>query len=85
MLATRYRNYPVVDESNVFLGFISRHNLLEMKRKQLILVDHNERKQAVDGVEEAEILEIVDHHRVGDLQTISPFIFTMNRWALPVL
>lgn len=75
MLATRYRNYPVVDESNVFLGFISRHNLLEMKRKQLILVDHNERKQAVDGVEEAEILEIVDHHRVGDLQTISPIYF----------
>jgi len=75
MLSTRYRNYPVVDESNSLLGFISRYNLLEMKRKQLILVDHNERKQAVDGVEEAEILEIVDHHRVGDLQTISPIYF----------
>lgn len=75
MLATRFRNYPVVDESNHFLGMISRYNLLEMKRKQLILVDHNEKKQAVDGVEEAEILEIVDHHRVGDLQTITPIYF----------
>lgn len=75
MLSTRFRNYPVVDESNYFLGFISRHNLLQMKRKQLILVDHNERKQAVEGVEEAEILEIIDHHRVGDLQTISPIYF----------
>jgi manganese-dependent inorganic pyrophosphatase len=75
MLSTRYRNYPVVDEDNCFMGFISRYNLLKMKRKQLILVDHNERKQAVEGVEEAEILEIVDHHRVGDLQTVSPIYF----------
>lgn len=75
MLSTRYRNYPVVDEQNHFLGFISRYNLLQMKRKQLILVDHNERKQAVEGIEEAEILEIIDHHRVGDLQTISPIYF----------
>lgn len=75
MLSTRYRNYPVVDEGNYFMGFISRYNLLKMKRKQLILVDHNERKQAVEGVEEAEILEIIDHHRVGDLQTISPIYF----------
>ena len=75
MLSTRYRNYPVVDEQNAFLGFISRYNLLEMKRKKLILVDHNERKQAVEGVEETEILEIIDHHRVGDLQTISPIYF----------
>lgn len=75
MLASRFRNYPVVDERNHFLGMISRYNLLEMKRKQLILVDHNEKKQAVDGVEEAEILEIIDHHRVGDLQTLSPILF----------
>ena len=75
MLSTRFRNYPVVDEENRFLGLISRFNLLEMKRKQLILVDHNEKKQAVEGIEEAEILEIVDHHRVGDLQTISPIYF----------
>ncbi|MGR6836349.1 putative manganese-dependent inorganic diphosphatase [Syntrophomonas erecta] len=75
MLATRYRNYPVVDEKNNFLGMVSRYNLLQMRRKKLILVDHNERKQAVEGVEEAEILEIIDHHRVGDLQTISPIYF----------
>ena len=75
MLATRYRNYPVVDGQNHFLGLISRYNLLDMKRKKVILVDHNEKKQAVDGIEEAEILEIVDHHRVGDLQTISPIYF----------
>ncbi len=75
MISTRFRNYPVVDEKNHYLGMISRYNLLEMKRKQLILVDHNEKKQAVDGVEEAEIREIIDHHRVGDLQTISPIYF----------
>ncbi|MBO8159171.1 putative manganese-dependent inorganic diphosphatase [Thermosyntropha sp.] len=75
MLATRYRNYPVVDEQNRYLGMISRHNLLDMKRKRLILVDHNERKQAVNGIEEAEILEIVDHHRIGDVETISPIYF----------
>lgn len=75
MLSTRFRNYPVVDQENRFLGIISRYHLLNMRRKKLILVDHNEKKQAVDGVEEAEILEIVDHHRVGDLQTISPIYF----------
>lgn len=75
MLSTRFRNYPVVDEQNRFLGMISRYNLLEMKRKKIILVDHNEKSQAVDGIEEAEIIEIVDHHRVGDLQTLAPIYF----------
>lgn len=75
MLASRFRNYPVVDEKNRFMGLISRYNLLKMKRKQLILVDHNEKSQAVDGIEEAEIIEIIDHHRVGDLQTLSPIYF----------
>jgi len=75
MLASRFRNYPVVDEKNRFLGLISRYNLLKMKRKQLILVDHNEKNQAVDGIDEAEIIEIIDHHRVGDLQTLSPIYF----------
>jgi manganese-dependent inorganic pyrophosphatase len=75
MLSTRFRNYPVVDHENHYLGMISRYNLLQMKRKKLILVDHNETKQAVDGVEEAEVIEIVDHHRVGDLETISPIYF----------
>ncbi len=75
MLASRFRNYPVVDHENRFLGMISRYNLLDMKRKKLILVDHNERHQAVDGIEQAEVLEIIDHHRVGDIQTISPIYF----------
>lgn len=75
MLASRFRNYPVVDDDNRFMGMISRYNLLQMKRKQVILVDHNEKNQAVEGIEEAEILEIVDHHRVGDLQTIWPIFF----------
>ena len=75
MLSTRFRNYPVVDEKNRFVGMISRYNLLEMKRKRIILVDHNEKSQAVDGIDEAEIMEIVDHHRVGDLQTMAPIYF----------
>ncbi|MDD4802685.1 MAG: putative manganese-dependent inorganic diphosphatase [Syntrophomonas sp.] len=75
MLASRFRNYPVVDDENRYLGMISRYNLLQMKRKQVILVDHNEKKQAVDGIEEADILEIIDHHRVGDLQTLYPIYF----------
>ena len=52
-----------------------------MKRKQVILVDHNEKSQAVDGVEEAELLEIIDHHRVGDLESITPYISAMSRWC----
>jgi len=75
MISTRYRNYPVVDDDGRFIGFIGRRHLLDMKRKQVILVDHNETKQAVDGVEECEILEIIDHHRVGDIQTIAPIFF----------
>lgn len=75
MISTRYRNYPVVDDDGRFLGFIGRRHLLDMKRKQIILVDHNETKQAVDGVEECEILEIIDHHRLGDIQTTAPIFF----------
>lgn len=75
MLSSRFRNYPVVDDDNRYMGMISRYDLLQMKRKKVILVDHNEKKQAVDGVDEAEILEIIDHHRVGDLQTIMPIYF----------
>ncbi|MCR4400909.1 MAG: putative manganese-dependent inorganic diphosphatase, partial [Syntrophomonadaceae bacterium] len=72
MLASRFRNYPVVDDDNRFLGMVGRYHLLQMKRKRVVLVDHNERMQAVEGIEEAEILEIIDHHRLGDLQTSAP-------------
>ncbi len=75
MLKTRFRNYPVVDEENRFMGMISRYHLLGMNRKQVILVDHNETNQAVEGIQEAEILEVIDHHRVGDLESISPIYF----------
>ncbi len=72
MLETRFRNYPVLDEEQRFLGLISRYHLLAFSRKQVILVDHNEKTQAVSGIEDAEILEIIDHHRLGDLQTGEP-------------
>ncbi len=71
----RYRYFPVVDEENRCLGLISRRNLLNLRKKQLILVDHNEKSQAVDGLEEAEVLEIVDHHRIGALETAGPVYF----------
>lgn len=75
MLKSRFRNYPVIDEDNRLLGMISRYHLLRMKRKQLVLVDHNEKSQAVEGIEEAEILEVIDHHRVGDIQSVNPIYF----------
>lgn len=72
MLRERHRSYPVVDDENRLVGLISRGSLIERRSKRLILVDHNEKTQAVDGVEEADILEVIDHHRVGDIQTVNP-------------
>ena len=72
MLQTRYRSYPVVDDSNRIKGFISRYHLISQRRKKVILMDHNEKSQTVNGLEEAEILEIIDHHRLGDIQTANP-------------
>jgi manganese-dependent inorganic pyrophosphatase len=77
MLKTRYRNYPVVDDNNHIKGFISRYHLISQRKKTVILLDHNEKSQTVNGIEEAEILEIIDHHRLGDIQTASP-IFIRN-------
>lgn len=71
----RYRDFPIVDKEDHYVGMISRRNLLNLKRKRLILVDHNEESQAVDGIEHAEILEIIDHHRLGSLETMSPVFF----------
>lgn len=71
----RYRDFPIVDKDEKYIGMISRRNLLNLKRKRLILVDHNEESQAVDGIEFAEILEIIDHHRIGSLETMSPVFF----------
>ncbi len=75
MKKKRYHDFPVLDENNNYVGMISRRTLLNLRRKQLILVDHNEASQTVDGIEFADILEIIDHHRIGTLETISPVYF----------
>lgn len=75
MLKIRHRDFPVLDENGDYVGMISRRNLLSMQKKQFVLVDHNEKTQAVDNIEDAEILEIIDHHRIGSLETISPVYF----------
>ncbi len=75
MSKERHRDFPVLDERGRYVGMMSRRNLLNMKKKQVILVDHNERSQAVDGIGGAEILEIIDHHRLGSLETMSPVFF----------
>ena len=75
MASVRHRYFPVLDEDGQYVGVISRRNLLGMHRKKLILVDHNEKSQAVDGFQEARILEIIDHHRVGSLETSGPVYF----------
>lgn len=75
MAKRRNRDFPILDHKGIYRGTISRRNLMEMRRKQVILVDHNEPGQAVDGVEEADILEIIDHHRIGGMYTFQPVYF----------
>ena len=75
MARKRFRDFPVVDEDGKFLGLVSRRRLLNVSKKQVILVDHNEKNQAVAGIENAEILEIIDHHRIGSLETSGPVYF----------
>ncbi len=71
----RHRDFPVLDQERHYIGMFSRRNLLNTKKKKVILVDHNEKSQAVEGIDEAEILEIIDHHRIGSLETIQPIFF----------
>lgn len=75
MAKIRHRDFPVLDSFGKYCGMISRRSLLDMERKHIILVDHNEKTQAVNGLEDAEILEIIDHHRIGNLETMSPVFF----------
>ena len=75
MQKEKHRDFPVLDEKGKYVGMISRRNLLSMKKKQLILVDHNEKSQAVDNIDGSEILEIIDHHRLGSLETMAPVFF----------
>ena len=72
VLKSRYRCYPVLDENEKVVGTLSRYHLLRPRRKRVVLVDHNERAQAVPGLDQAEILEIIDHHRLADIQTSQP-------------
>ena len=75
MAETRYNSYPVTDENGRVVGTVSRYHLISNHKKKVIQVDHNERGQSVDGLEEAEVLEIIDHHRVADIQTSNPIYF----------
>lgn len=75
MAKKRFRDFPVLDRHGRFKGFISRRRFMDVSKKKVILVDHNEKSQAVDGIEEAEILEIIDHHRLGNIETMGPVFF----------
>ena len=75
MAKKRHRDFPVENKKGKYVGMISRRNLLNADKKKIILVDHNERDQAVEGLENAEILEVIDHHRIGSLETLSPVYF----------
>ena len=77
MLKHRYSSYPVLDSDEKVVGVLSRYHLLRPRRKRVVLVDHNEAAQSVPGLEEAEILEIIDHHRLADIQTANP-IYVRN-------
>lgn len=77
MLQTRHRAYPVVDESNRVLGLTSRYHVLNAQKRRFILVDHNEAKQSVPNIDRAEVVEIIDHHRVGDMTSDNP-IYVRN-------
>ncbi|MDO4345735.1 MAG: putative manganese-dependent inorganic diphosphatase [Eubacteriales bacterium] len=75
MASKRHRDFPILDRKGHYVGTISRRNLLGIKKRRLILVDHNEASQAVDNIESAEIMEIIDHHRLGSLETMMPVYF----------
>lgn len=75
MAKKRYRDFPILDWNGRYVGMISRRSLLGARKKKVILVDHNEPAQSVDGIDEAQILEIIDHHRIGSIETLGPVYF----------
>ncbi|MEG2410183.1 MAG: putative manganese-dependent inorganic diphosphatase [Erysipelotrichaceae bacterium] len=75
MAKSRFRSYPVLDDNKHVIGAISRFHLFNYEKKKFILLDHNERSQSVEGFEYGEVLEIVDHHRIGDIETLNPINF----------
>ena len=77
VLESRYRSYPVLDEEEKVVGTLGRFHLIRPRRKRVVLVDHNETRQSVEGLEQAEIVAIIDHHRLADVQTGGP-VFMRN-------
>lgn len=75
MAKHKFRDFPILDRHGRFRGFISRRRFMNAQKKKVILVDHNEKSQAIDGIEEAEIVEIIDHHRLGSIETMGPVFF----------
>ena len=75
MAKVRHRYFPILDEDGKYCGMISRRNIINLQKRRIILVDHNEATQAVEGFDQAEILEIIDHHRIGSLETSGPVYF----------
>lgn len=75
MAEVRHTHFPVLSPSGKYRGMISRHSVMNLQKKSMILVDHNEKGQCVSGFEEAEVLEVIDHHRIGDFETAGPVYF----------
>ncbi|MCQ2507434.1 MAG: putative manganese-dependent inorganic diphosphatase [Dorea sp.] len=75
MSSLRHRDFPILDKKNKFVGMISRRNLLGVHQRGIILVDHNEIAQAVDNIMDAEVIEVIDHHKLGSLETVNPIYF----------
>ncbi len=75
MAKVRHRYFPILDEEGKYCGMVSRRNVIALRKRRIILVDHNEATQAVEGFDQAEILEIIDHHRIGSLETGGPVYF----------
>lgn len=75
LITSRYRSFPVVNDHGIVVGMFSRSNLMEISPKEVILVDHNEKGQSIDGIETNRILEVIDHHRISDFQTMGPLFY----------
>lgn len=81
LLHSHQREGVIVNEEGYCVGIITRTDIASIPRRRVILVDHNERSQSLPGIEEAEVLEIVDHHRLGDIQTTAPIRFLLLPWG----
>ena len=81
LLKNRYRAYPILDDNDEVVGTLGRYHLIRPKRKRVFLVDHNEASQSVPGLDQAEVSGIIDHHRLGDIQTTAPIVFRIEPWG----